>query len=150
MKTKKIVSLCLTAAMTLSMAAVSAENNNSVTVNINGKAVDFSKYDNVMPYIENDITLIPIRAIAEGLGCEVSWDGENQTVEIKGLNDEILLTINSSTAAEALIAMGYDANMIRFEKGTVLKDGEGMEHNASFNYGYKIPAVRDWLFEQSK
>lgn len=55
-----------------------------------------------------------------------------------------------STAAEALIAMGYDANMIRFEKGTVLKDGEGMEHNASFNYGYKIPAVRDWLFEQSK
>ena len=98
MKTKKIVSLCLTAAMTLSMAAVSAENNNSVTVNINGEAVDFSKYDNVMPYIENDITLIPIRAIAEGLGCEVSWDGENQTVEIKGLNDEILLTINSSTA----------------------------------------------------
>lgn len=84
--------------MTLSMAAVSAENNNSVTVNINGEAVDFSKYDNVMPYIENDITLIPIRAIAEGLGCEVSWDGENQTVEIKGLNDEILLTINSSTA----------------------------------------------------
>lgn len=98
MKTKKIVSLCLTAAMTLSMAAVSAENNNSVTVNINGEAVDFSKYDNVMPYIENDITLIPIRAIAEGLGCEVSWDGENQTVEIKGLNDEILLTVNSSTA----------------------------------------------------
>ena len=84
--------------MTLSMAAVSAENNNSVTVNINGEAVDFSKYDNIMPYIENDITLIPIRAIAEGLGCEVSWDGENQTVEIKGLNDEILLTINSSTA----------------------------------------------------
>ena len=98
MKTKKIVSLCLTAAMTLSMAAVSAENNNSVTVNINGEAVDFSKYDNIMPYIENDITLIPIRAIAEGLGCEVSWDGENQTVEIKGLNDEILLTVNSSTA----------------------------------------------------
>lgn len=98
MKTKKIVSLCLTAAMTLSMAAVSAENNNSVTVNINGEAVDFSKYDNVMPYIENDITLIPIRAIAEGLGCEVSWDGENQTVEIKGLNDEILLTVNFSTA----------------------------------------------------
>lgn len=98
MKTKKIVSLCLTAAMTLSIAAVSAENNNSVTVNINGEAVDFSKYDNVMPYIENDITLIPIRAIAEGLGCEVSWDGENQTVEIKGLNDEILLTVNSSTA----------------------------------------------------
>lgn len=28
--------------------------------------------------------------------------------------------------------------------------GPGMEHMASFNYGYKISAVRDWLFAQSK
>lgn len=51
-------------------------------------------------------------------------------------------------AAEALIEEEYDANMIRFETGSVLKDGNGMEHSASFNYGYKIPAVRDWIFEQ--
>jgi len=25
-----------------------------------------------------------------------------------------------------------------------------MEHMASFDYGYKIAAVRDWLFKQSK
>jgi hypothetical protein len=25
-----------------------------------------------------------------------------------------------------------------------------MEHMASFDYGYKIDAVRDWLFKQSK
>jgi hypothetical protein len=25
-----------------------------------------------------------------------------------------------------------------------------MEHMASFDYGYKIAAVRDWLFRQSK
>lgn len=55
-----------------------------------------------------------------------------------------------NAAAEELIAQGYDANMIRFEAGSVLNGGSGMEHNASFNYGYKIPAVRDWLFEQSK
>lgn len=55
----------------------------------------------------------------------------------------------NASAAE-LIAEGYDANMIRFEKGSVLNGGSGMEHNASFNYGYKIPAVRDWIFEQSK
>ena len=28
--------------------------------------------------------------------------------------------------------------------------GKGMEHMASFDYGYKIAAVRDWLFMQSK
>ena len=55
------------------------------------------------------------------------------------------------TAVEALLQEGLDANMIRFETGTVFKEGQsGMEHMASFNYAYKLTAVRDWLFEQSK
>ena len=53
---------------------------------------------------------------------------------------------NASTAQ--LLSQGQDANFIRFELGTVLKDGNTMEHMASFNYGYRIPAVRDWLFAQ--
>ena len=41
--------------------------------------------------------------------------------------------------------------MIRFETGTVFKEGQtGMEHMASFNYAYKLTAVRDWIFEQVK
>lgn len=53
--------------------------------------------------------------------------------------------------AEALIAKGGSINFIFFEKGSVLPEsGQGMEHMASFDYGYKIAAVRDWLFEQSK
>ena len=32
----------------------------------------------------------------------------------------------------------------------VSESGKGMEHMASFDYGYKIAAVRDWLFMQSK
>ena len=40
-----------------------------------------------------------------------------------------------NTLAEELISQGYDANMIRFETGSVLLGGSGMEHNASFNYG---------------
>ncbi len=57
---------------------------------------------------------------------------------------------DQDAAAQALIAQGNKANMIRFEKGSVLKDGNSMEHMASFNYAYKIEAVRDWLFAQSK
>lgn len=56
---------------------------------------------------------------------------------------------DQNAAVQELISQGYSANMIRFETGTVLADGNGMEHMASFNYAYKIPAVRDWLFEQS-
>ena len=56
-----------------------------------------------------------------------------------------------NAAVAALLSQGLDANMIRFETGTVLGDGQnGMEHMASFNYAYKLTAVRDWLFEQSR
>ena len=53
--------------------------------------------------------------------------------------------------AEELIAHGSDINFIRWEAGSVLPEsGKGMEHMASFDYGYKLAAVRDWLFQQSK
>lgn len=49
-----------------------------------------------------------------------------------------------------LLAGGYRGNFIRFTRGSVLKDGNTMEHMASFNYAYKLQAVRDWLFAQEK
>ena len=53
--------------------------------------------------------------------------------------------------AEELIARGGNINFIKWETGSVLPEtGRAMEHNASFDYGYKIDAVRDWLFKQSK
>lgn len=54
--------------------------------------------------------------------------------------------------AEKMILEGRNANFIRFEKGSVISvsGSEKMEHNASFNYGYRISAVRDWIFEQTK
>lgn len=75
---------------------------------------------------------------ADGIGYSYgTWSAQNSEEE-------------QSSAAEKLIAEGHDVNMIRFEKGTVLAGGTGMEHNASFNYGYRISAVRDWIFAQSK
>ncbi|WP_091209705.1 alpha/beta hydrolase-fold protein [Oribacterium sp. WCC10] len=54
-----------------------------------------------------------------------------------------------NAAVEELLSENLPINMIRFETGTVFKEGQsGMEHMASFNYAYKISAVRDWLFEQ--
>ncbi|NCB92449.1 MAG: pyrroline-5-carboxylate reductase [Clostridia bacterium] len=61
------------------------------------------------------------------------------------------LAEEQNAAVETLLSEGNQANMIRFEAGTVFKEGEsGMEHMASFNYAYKITAVRDWLYEQTK
>ncbi|MGN0802813.1 MAG: hypothetical protein ACI4MF_09490 [Candidatus Faecivicinus sp.] len=56
-----------------------------------------------------------------------------------------------NAAVEALIAEGCQANFVTFTKGTTLTDGAGgSEHLTSFDYAYKLEAVRDWLFEQSK
>jgi predicted peptidase len=54
--------------------------------------------------------------------------------------------------ARKLLGDGDPANFATFTKGTVLAGTpeEGVsEHAASFEPGYKIPAVRDWLFEQA-
>ena len=53
--------------------------------------------------------------------------------------------------AEELIARGGNVNFIKWKAGSVLPEtGRAMEHMASFDYGYKIAAIRDWLFRQSK
>lgn len=54
--------------------------------------------------------------------------------------------------AQELIAEGLSANMIRFEAEYTDDSGinQSLTHMLSFNYAYKIEAVRDWLFEQTK
>ena len=57
-------------------------------------------------------------------------------------------------AVKALLAQGQSANFVTFELGTTLPEGTsagaGGEHMTSFDYAYKLEAVRDWLFAQSK
>lgn len=98
MKIKKATCVMLASALAVgSMPVAFAEENGTIKVNVNGDTVNFANYDNVMPYIENDTTLIPVRAIAESLGLTVSWDAETKTVGIQG-KSEISLTIDSDVA----------------------------------------------------
>lgn len=39
------------------------------------------------PFIYNNRTFVPIRAVAEGLGCEVKWDGDANKVVINKYKD---------------------------------------------------------------
>lgn len=52
---------------------------------------------------------------------------------------------------ETMIAEERNANFVTFTKGSTA-EGEafGSEHLTSFDYAYKLEAVRDWLFEQSR
>ena len=58
---------------------------------------------------------------------------------------------DQNAAVESMIAQGMDANFITFTKGTTVVGGaSGSEHLTSFDYAYKLEAVRDWLFAQHK
>ena len=49
------------------------------------------------PVIKGNRTLIPVRAIVEGLGAEVTWNQDTQTVTIVKDDKEIKLTLGSYT-----------------------------------------------------
>ena len=60
-----------------------------------------------------------------------------------------------NAAVAAMLAEGYQQNFVTFTPGTTLAAGQTSgggagEHMTSFDYAYKLGAVRDWLFSQSK
>ena len=61
-------------------------------VSLNGKKLQFD----VAPYIRNGRTMVPMRAIFEALGAEVSWDNETRTaIGVKG-GVEVKITIGEN------------------------------------------------------
>ena len=80
---------------------------------------------------------------ADGAACSRSeWSAQDDAE-----------TQNSAVAA--MLAEGNSANFVTFTLGTTLAEGQSAgggagEHMTSFDYAYKLEAVRDWLFEQSR
>ena len=73
---KKIIAAVLAASSVMSLTAgVMAED--AIKIFVNGKQVICEDLD---PFIENDHTLVPMRAIFEALGASVDWDGDTRTV----------------------------------------------------------------------
>ena len=69
--------------------------------------------------------------------------------------DATLSSTEMNSKIETMLKENNKVNMVTFTTGTVLSgsSSSGMgssEHMSSFNYAYRIEAVRDWLFEQSK
>ena len=74
---KKFISLTLAAVLAASAIGISAVAEDDITVLVNGEAVVFADQT---PFLENNRTLVPMRAIFEALGATVEWDGETQTI----------------------------------------------------------------------
>lgn len=65
-----------------------------ITVLFNGTELSFG----VEPYIENGVTMVPMRAIFEALGAEVSYDFETKTITAVKGERNVVLTAGSLTA----------------------------------------------------
>ena len=88
---KKCISLILIIFMLSSLIAFSMEN---ITVLVDGAVLE----SDVMPQIIEDRTMLPLRAIAESLGAEVLWNGDERKVTVKKESRELMLTIDSDKA----------------------------------------------------
>lgn len=56
-----------------------------------------------------------------------------------------------SELAATMLEKGAPVNIFEFEPKSVLPaDGKGSEHMYSFDYAYRIPSVREWIFQQKK
>ena len=56
--------------------------------------------------IKNSRTLIPVRAVSEALGCEVSWDGAERLVTIKTTDGKTLIK-SRNLVNPATLSVGY-------------------------------------------
>lgn len=98
---KKILST-IAVVMAVSSFAVAAENDISVTVDGNNVVFDQP------PVIDNDRTLVPMRAIFEALGAEVDWDGETRTV--------------TSTKGTITVSLAIDSDKMKVGEREVILD----------------------------
>ncbi len=93
---KQHIAALVAAAVLSGISAFAADNEPSVY--LNGEKLTFD----VNPYIENDRTLVPMRAIFEAVGATVEWDADNKTVyAIRNKDGEtrlVTLQIDNNTA----------------------------------------------------
>ena len=68
---------------------------------IAGKAIDFAKYDNVIPKVEDGVTYLPVRALAETIGATVTWKAQTQEIIIEAGDVKAELKIGKATAVVA-------------------------------------------------
>ena len=118
---KRLVSALLVCLLIVSLCPAALASGD-IAVAVNGESIAWTDAE---PFIdENGRTLVPLRAVADAMGVDVSWDGASRTAEFRRVDSTpagdadmvIRFTIGSSTANYA----GYI-----YENGTGLMEYDG-------------------------
>lgn len=69
--------------------------NSHIEILLDGRELELD----VPPEVRNERTMVPIRAVAEALGADVSWDGDTQQIHMTRAGVDVVMTLNSTAAA---------------------------------------------------
>lgn len=143
---KKIIALSLAAVMSLSVTALA---DDTIKVLVNGSELDCSE---VAPFIENDHTLVPMRAIFEALGATVDWDAETRTVVSYDPVSDVSITmqIDSDTmfVGETPVTLETPARIVNdFTVVPVRAIAEGMHSNVGWDGDTRTVTVEKEIAE---
>lgn len=81
----------------------------AVNVKVFNRYIDFSII-NQWPFIENNRTLVPLRAVFEVLNCNVEWDNQNNQAVVEHGSTKIIIPANSKTAYVNGVAKSLDTS----------------------------------------
>ncbi len=90
---KKILILTVTIILTCVFFLTIAYASEDIRVRVNGNLITMDQ----PPILYQDRTLIPLRAIGEALGCEVTWDDATQTANLSNSTTYLSVQIGNYT-----------------------------------------------------
>ncbi len=117
---KRKIALALATVMTMSAMSLSAfAEDSNVNLQLNGEAV----VSDQPAVIVNGRTMVPVRVVAEALGCEVKWDANTKTAVFVKDGVEASLTIG---AAVLNISDGNVSVPVEIDSPAVIINGRTM------------------------
>lgn len=113
---KKIISVMLIAVMLTAFLPAGVFASDSITVVLNGEQMQFD----VPPQIINSRTMVPLRAIFEALGAEVSWNGDTDTASGVRKGVRVTVSIGSDIATVSGKATVLDQSAVLIDGRTLV------------------------------
>lgn len=98
---------------------ITANNLSAIKIKIGDKKIITDGKESTLSYppiIEDERTLLPIRAIVEAIGGTVLWEGQTQKITITSADTKIMLTVGSTLAK-------VNNRIIPIEKAPKIYDG---------------------------
>lgn len=87
-KSKRLLSVLIICIFVLTSFSAVTFAQSSIQMDINGKTIIFG---NTQPYVEGGNVMLPLRAVSEALGANVTWDGANKNITLlRGDNISII------------------------------------------------------------